>query len=167
MRKVEREMVAAIRAMKNRTIGNTSVTVERFVGSSKLITVRLHGNVIAEITTGLYEMMVTLAGWNTPTTRSRVNALLQAFSSATHAVRQRNFCAEFRTHGTNGDVWQEIGSRDRLNIPMVGAMNEEHAEHMRRAAQHAEERAAAGAAHAADLAAGKVQPQHGSSYGEG
>lgn len=70
MRKVETQMLNAIRAGKSGSFGNTAVTV----GPLGQWTVTLHGNKIAS--GGSQTFSVTLADWNTPTTRSRVNALL-------------------------------------------------------------------------------------------
>jgi hypothetical protein len=76
MRKVEQEMIAAIRARKSRDTDNTRVEC------GPVIRVYLFGNLIAEFAkpethSGL---RFTLAGWNTNTTRSRVKALLQEFA---------------------------------------------------------------------------------------
>lgn len=73
MRKIEKEMIAAIAAGKNFNKGNTSVLV-----INQLIEVYLHGNLIARQDKADAQnpnMRFTLAGWNTPTTRSRLNAL--------------------------------------------------------------------------------------------
>lgn len=68
MRKIEKEMIAAIAAGKNFSKGNTLVD---YVEDTMRIW--LHGNLIATKRNG--QMKFTLAGWNTPTTRSRLNAL--------------------------------------------------------------------------------------------
>ena len=66
MRQIEEQMVAAIKARKNFKSGNTEVTMTRneYLGTCTAM-VYLHDNLIAKI---------TLAGWNTNTTRSRLNA---------------------------------------------------------------------------------------------
>lgn len=81
MRKIERDMIAAIRSGKNRQLGNTYVNP--VVGG---IEVRLHGNLIAVLTD--QRLRFTLAGWPTPTTRSRINALLREFIHANARVYQ-------------------------------------------------------------------------------
>lgn len=81
MCKIERDMIAAIRAGKNRALGNTYVNP--IVGG---VEVRLHGNLIAVLTD--QGLRFTLAGWPTPTTRSRINALLQTFIHANARVYQ-------------------------------------------------------------------------------
>ena len=73
MRQIEIEMLYAVCNRKNMNKSNTQVQV-REDGS---IWVRLHGNLIAHLAhrgdSGLWQF--TLAGWNTPTTRSRLRAL--------------------------------------------------------------------------------------------
>lgn len=83
MRKIERDMIAAIRAGKSKVIGNTQVSVEPVVTR-----VFLHGNHIATLRNNLERVEFTLAGWPTPTTRSRINALLQTFIHANARVYQ-------------------------------------------------------------------------------
>lgn len=77
MRKIERDMIAAIRSGKNWTQGNTSVIHDPVIGATEC-EVRLHGNLIAKhiLRTG---WTMSLAGWGTPTTRSRLNAIGHAF----------------------------------------------------------------------------------------
>lgn len=81
MRKVEQQMVVAVRRLLDSDAtargwksGNTVVELE----ASDRVVVYLHGNLIARITAS--QIDVTLAGWNTPTTRSRINALLNEFA---------------------------------------------------------------------------------------
>lgn len=83
MRVIEQNMVQAIKNQRKRwASGNTQVHQ-----ASDGWQVYLHGNLIAV----LYPrgLSFTLAGWNTVTTRSRVNALLGAF--AHDRVFQKNF----------------------------------------------------------------------------
>lgn len=74
-RKIEDQMIAAIRAGKPFKSGNTSVAQE--VDGTYVF---LHGNLIAAIGSAKLGTAWTLAGWNTPTTRSRINALARAFN---------------------------------------------------------------------------------------
>lgn len=81
MRVADKEMIAAIRAGKPKVVQNTRV---RWFQSdnNQMAIVSLHGHTIARVT--LYDgkvigLQCTLAGWPTPTTRSRLNALCQAF----------------------------------------------------------------------------------------
>lgn len=75
MRKIEQNMIEAIQSGKSRTFGNTTVAT---YGLHDPIHVYLHGNRIAELSQS--ELLLTLAGWPTATTRSRLNALLRAFA---------------------------------------------------------------------------------------
>lgn len=78
MRKIEEQMVAAIKARKNFKSGNTKVTMTRseHLGTCTAM-VYLHANLIAKISFGPDNVVAqfTMAGWNTNTTRSRLNAL--------------------------------------------------------------------------------------------
>lgn len=83
MRKIESNMVSAIRAGKNWRSGNTAV---RWNGD--VAEVFLRGNMIGKVGPGV--MKITLADWNTNTTRSRVSALCHAFGR-TLGVSNRNW----------------------------------------------------------------------------
>lgn len=77
MRKIEREMLNAIHHGKNWTNSNTSVVCDG--NGTDSIEVYLHGHLIAEKTNYLAEWHYNLCGWNTPTTRSRVTAIMREF----------------------------------------------------------------------------------------
>ena len=83
-RKIETEMNAAIASGRNWSKGNTAVSFEGDVAK-----VRLHGNLIAEIGEGF----ITLwdAGWRTNTTKSRLNAILDANGIPGECVFQKNY----------------------------------------------------------------------------
>lgn len=66
-------MVYAVRSMKNWKEGNTEVKITQR-GSNKVARVYLHENLIYERFDD-ERRFFTLSGWNTPTTRSRLNAL--------------------------------------------------------------------------------------------
>lgn len=78
MRQIEKQMVAAIKARKNFKSGNTEVTMTRneYLGTCTAM-VYLHANLIAKISFGPENVVAqfTMAGWNTNTTRSRLNSL--------------------------------------------------------------------------------------------
>ena len=78
MIQIEEQMVAAIKARKNFKSGNTEVTMTRneYLGTCTAM-VYLHDNLIAKIAFGPENAVAqfTLAGWNTNTTLSRLNAL--------------------------------------------------------------------------------------------
>lgn len=84
MRKIERQMNQAITEGRNFTSGNTSVMHEDGVAK-----VFLHGNKIAEVG----DNFVTLfdGGWQSNTTKSRLNAILQEHGIKGECVFQRNW----------------------------------------------------------------------------
>jgi hypothetical protein len=81
MRKIEKQMIKAIRERKNWKSGNTNVNV---TSDGKMVDVFLHGNLIATVTDcpliGEREVMLTSAGWRTNTTKSRLNAICYEFN---------------------------------------------------------------------------------------
>lgn len=74
-RKIEQRVIAAIREGMSLNRGNTTVEV-----NADATRVYLFGNLIAEIGHPVTGTRWTLAGWNTATTRSRINALARAFN---------------------------------------------------------------------------------------
>ena len=70
-------MIAAVLTGSSMKSGNTEVTTRTREDGARITAVYLHGNMIAQngVITG---WGFRLAGWNTPTTRSRVNALRSA-----------------------------------------------------------------------------------------
>lgn len=68
MRQIEENMVNAVNGLYNYNCGNTRVEIY-----NNEVAVRLHQNYIFRIVDGV--SYFTLAGWNTNTTRSRLNAL--------------------------------------------------------------------------------------------
>ena len=78
MRKIEQQMIAAIQAGQDWKSGNTSVTHDPVVGGSEA-EIRLHGNLIAKRFIG-GDWSVSLCGWDTRTTRSRLAAILRTFA---------------------------------------------------------------------------------------
>ena len=82
MRLIEKNMVSAVKARKTKSFDNTLVQYVK--ENPRIVTVFLHGNRIADV---VFSMMVddvvgiTLydGGWQTMTTKSRLNALLDSF----------------------------------------------------------------------------------------
>lgn len=70
MRKIEKDMIRAIRERKDMRNGNTTVTVYK-----NTALVRLHGNLIAVYSYKSNRYLYSSAGWQTATTKSRLNAL--------------------------------------------------------------------------------------------
>jgi len=86
MRKIESLMIQAVRNGRDWKSGNTSVDV-----TDHGITVRLHGNKIAQVDTENQILWVTDAGWQTTTTKSRLNALLAGCCSGRGRIFQKDF----------------------------------------------------------------------------
>ncbi len=87
MRKIESQMCAAVQKNIDWQSANTSVHFDPETGVS---VVRLHGNKIAEVTDN--DMTIFDGGWQTTTTKSRLNALINEFcNGVTDGVFQKNF----------------------------------------------------------------------------
>ena len=85
MRKIESQMCAAIHNSIDWKSGNTEVVTQQ----DGVSFVFLHGNKIAEIDDT--SMTIFDGGWQTNTTKSRLNALCQEFCIAGEGVFQKNF----------------------------------------------------------------------------
>ena len=92
MRKIEGAMCEAVKRRTDWKSGNTEV---KNTGNG-LMFVYLHGNLIAMIRGTLCQF--TLAGWNTNTTRSRLNALGCGIS-------QRNYLPVHRGRVIDANEW--------------------------------------------------------------
>jgi hypothetical protein len=83
MRKIEKQMLTAILSRKDWKSDNTEVVVTYFAHAARpieRINVFLHGNPIAEITPDC--VAVCDCGWQTTTTKSRLNAILHELCGA-------------------------------------------------------------------------------------
>ena len=90
MRKIEREMCEAIALEKDWKSGNTRVT--NFYNDDKqhvVTSVFLHDNLIAELTDT--DVTIYDGGWQSNTTKSRLNAICDAFCVDGEAIFQKNF----------------------------------------------------------------------------
>ena len=86
MRKIEQQMNDAISNNQNWQSGNTSV---HFNEEENLSIVRLHGNKIAEV--GDTFIRLFDGGWQTNTTKSRLNAILSVHGDVGDRVFQKAF----------------------------------------------------------------------------
>jgi hypothetical protein len=84
MRKIESQMVAAIKNNQDLKVANTQV-----ISCTNVADVYLHGNLIARI--GETWMELFDCGYQTKTTKSRLNALLSAFGMEGEYIFQKNF----------------------------------------------------------------------------
>lgn len=162
MRVIERKMVRAVLAGKPMSDRNTTVS-HMLIGDVRVTDVRLHGNKIATVTTGGADSLeITLAGWPTRTTRSRLNALLSEFAPGAH-ISQHNWEQWYSGPSQHGAGSMPMGSRETLTVPMSGSYNGDVRRIMARSRKVRDDSIAA---HAAAIAAGRELREFGSSYGE-
>ena len=74
MRKIEREMIQAIIDQRNWSSSNTTVKYDKDSGLSQVF---LHGHNIAEYGHGDMSLAVNNCGYETTTTKSRLNSLIE------------------------------------------------------------------------------------------
>ena len=99
MRKIESQMIQAIRNQKDWRSGNTQV--ETTDGVSK---VYLHNNLIATITS--YGVRLFDGGWQTVTTKSRLNAIINGLMDGVkYGVFQRDFQWYVQDDGQENAFW--------------------------------------------------------------
>jgi hypothetical protein len=109
MRKIERLMLEAIEQRKDWKLANTEVQCVYFPSPQHTIdriNVRLHGHTIATITPDKVE--VCDCGWQTPTTKSRLNIILHTL------CRGGVYQSSNKWYGVaeNAEPWEiELGSR--------------------------------------------------------
>lgn len=94
MRQIEKRMVSAVMNGRSFKSGNTVVTAD-----TTGVKVFLHGNCIFAVYQGVKRF--TLAGWNSVTTRSRLNALGVA-------VSQKNWAPMYKGSVINSRAWYVI-----------------------------------------------------------
>ena len=86
MRKIEEQMIAAVQNNINWSSANTTVHFNEETGES---IVRLHGNKIAVVSDN--DMTIFDGGYQSVTTKSRLNALCDAFCVTGEGVFQKDF----------------------------------------------------------------------------
>lgn len=84
MRIIEKNMINAIRNRRNWKDGNTRVEVSE---SERYVKVYLHGNAIMNYSYATGTLYLSECGWNTATTRSRLTAIIGAFTSYISGIR--------------------------------------------------------------------------------
>lgn len=88
MRKIEQQMNAAVRNRRDWRSGNTSVD-----NTDHGVVVRLHGHKICVLNddneSGKTQLAITDAGWQTATTKSRINALLSEFTRGARVYQEQ------------------------------------------------------------------------------
>ena len=87
MRKIEQQMISAIKSRKDWRLDNTEVL---YSPSRKVSCVYLHKNLIATISKD--EVEIYDGGWQTNTTKSRLNAIINGLCDGRmFSIFQRNF----------------------------------------------------------------------------
>lgn len=119
MKKIDTQAAAAFKDGKPFSGGNTIITVE-----NDTVTMRLHGHIIASMCIKDNTLALTLAGYNTLTTRARLNGILYTLPTAAYAVRyvQQNYSAVLfegdERHEISPDSWQHF-TRENASAPWV------------------------------------------------
>ena len=85
MRKIEEQMNTAIRYRRNWAGSNTMVRVYK-----EVVEVFLHGNHIASVDTATNDLTLFDGGWQSNTTKSRLNALCYEFATG-FGIFQKNW----------------------------------------------------------------------------
>ena len=143
MRKIEAQMVMAVRDQLNGTrtkewrSGNTCVRSVFDAQLGPVVVVELHGNEIAQFTNGGM-LKITDAGWQTVTTKSRLNALLSCFYAG---QRLSQIKGQWRLNADdfNGTAWVSFRwlnnaccwEAERLGEPMKPLRDLYELEHIR------------------------------------
>ena len=106
MRKLEREMNQAIRGQRNWAGSNTTVFTD---DAGLYSTVYLHGNHIASVDTATNDLTLFDGGWQSNTTKSRLNALLEEFVPSM-GIFQKNW------------TWFLSDDLDGSTVPFISGM---------------------------------------------
>jgi hypothetical protein len=114
MRKIETDMNAAILNNQNWASGNTPVTFDSETNESK---VYLHGNHIADV--GDNYLRLFDGGYQSKTTKSRLNAILSEHRIAGEGVFQKNF--EWFIRLWNGEEFVTTEFRNSMKLGALPA----------------------------------------------
>lgn len=80
------QLCEAVRPHKTRTIGNNTTTTRVVpIDAPHRFQIRLHGNRIAAV--GPDAITISTAGWDTVTTRERLNQFLAPFDARVHRIK--------------------------------------------------------------------------------
>ena len=104
MRKIEAKMNKAMRHFLPFSSGNTTV-----VQNYRDMDVFLHGNHIASLCKISMDLRIFDGGWQSNTTKSRLNALLEEFADS-YRVIQKDF------------TWYVVDSYDNSRVPFWSGM---------------------------------------------
>ena len=113
MRKVEQKMINALRAGRSFNVQNTKVSKRTRVSGGYAQSVYLHDNEIARLEYNHekarepFAIMGTLAGWDTVTTRSRLNAICCEFTGRSR-FGQKQGVQQFDNNEITKNCWLPI-----------------------------------------------------------
>lgn len=122
MRKIESQMIEAVRNGVDWKSGNTSVQSFIYANGHCAIVVSLHGNVIASLHWRAVKAdnsqrhpyaVITLAGWDTMTTRSRLHAILRFIQPDCGAILRLKKQTHVRFYSRDG----RTTSSEVLHVP--------------------------------------------------
>ena len=108
MRKIEAQMINAIRNRRDWRSGNTSVD-----NTDHGVIIRLHGNKIARVDYDNNVTWITDAGWQTTTTKSRLNAILAGINQRGYVYQK-----DYVWHLVRGDETVEMERNDSYPVSM-------------------------------------------------
>ena len=124
MRKIEAQTIQAVRTLATRAdyagrlfkSGNMEVEqihsgIAGTVHYDRIIQVKLHGHTIARFYPATDTFTVSDAGWQTTTTKSRINALLSVFSPAAGRVYSKAFEWYLGESDWSGEVTLPVDNR--------------------------------------------------------
>ena len=112
MRKIEQQMN---RAIANRTDWSLSNTRVEFNDSTNCSSVFLHGHNIATVDHATNAVKLSSCGWHTPTTKSRLNAILSEVKYGCR-VFQKQFDWYLSTNNQTVDFWDGMILSHNLEI---------------------------------------------------
>lgn len=116
MRKVTKQAVLAFLNRRPGNFSNTSVTVSDTIEGEQRVELRLHGNLIAfsQSENGHFQpVKVSFAGWQTPTTKERLNGLVTYLVAPAAGFYQKNFQLYYRDGNGNN---RAVGAHDWVEL---------------------------------------------------
>lgn len=116
MKKIDTQAAAAFKYGKTFASSNTTITIE-----GGAVTMRLHGHIIASMLDNT--LVLTLAGYNTQTTRARLNGILDTLLMMENCrYTQKDFAAVLHygkdKHDISAASWQHF-TRASVYAPWI------------------------------------------------
>ena len=115
MRKLEQQMNSALLRKTNWAGSNTTVTYNELTDCSSIL---LHGHQIATLDHHTNALKLSSCGYQTVTTKSRLNALLSEFKYGCK-VFQKNFDWYFRGYNQTVDFWDGMIITNDANLQVI------------------------------------------------